>query len=443
VIWDKGVGVILVFLDDEMALFTDLLIVLPVDGAPPEFGEEGMIPVPRLKVEGTPHAAFLGPNGAHALEYVATCIEGRIDALETLVVFLDLLWGDQREGGMNEEGTDLEGLAKFLSGAKLDGGYMPETGPGEETVGVGQRDGVLSELHGVQPVSQVLDLGGGEEEAGFKVLEGANVELHALDAILVQGVVFVHDGVLGEEGLEGAAIEGIGECLMPVWRCEGRGGRGGETSVPFKEDVCVAIVASDHRRDHLTKPQNGNTRWRSTVQPAMAQTVQKRKRPQPDDDNNASSAPPKRSKPSTARKSTGAGPPVASSSRDKHPREQRTPPHNASSNPPQASQMPASSLLSARSAAIVPARSHFARFASTSAAPTSSSESSLSLASCVTLPSLSFLALTPRVEHTGSRNRPGYDDRHQLSDGRGRLALAELCHIGLAGGDRGLPRPPL
>lgn len=81
------------FLDDEMALFFDLLIVLPSDGAPPEFGEEGMIPVPRLEVEGTPYAAFLGPKGAHAFEYVAACIEGRIDALETLVVFLDLLSG--------------------------------------------------------------------------------------------------------------------------------------------------------------------------------------------------------------------------------------------------------------------------------------------------------------------------------------------------------------
>lgn len=101
-VWDEGVGVILVFLDYEMALFTDLLIVLPVDGAPPKFGEEGMIPVPRLKVEGTPHAAFLGPDGTHALEYVATCIEGRIDPLETLVVFLDLLWGDQKDEGTSE-----------------------------------------------------------------------------------------------------------------------------------------------------------------------------------------------------------------------------------------------------------------------------------------------------------------------------------------------------
>lgn len=101
-IWDEGVGVILVFLDDEMALFINLLIVLPMDGAPPEFGEEGMIPVPRLKVQGTPHAAFLGPKGAHALEYVAACIEGRIDALETLVVFLDLLWGDQTGRGTGE-----------------------------------------------------------------------------------------------------------------------------------------------------------------------------------------------------------------------------------------------------------------------------------------------------------------------------------------------------
>ncbi|KAN0097513.1 Histone-fold-containing protein [Tylopilus felleus] len=55
----------------------------------------------------------------------------------------------------------------------------------------------------------------------------------------------------------------------------------------------------------------------------MAQTVQKRKRPQPDDDdaNNTSSTNPKRSKPHTARKSTGGGPPVASSSRDKLPRQ--------------------------------------------------------------------------------------------------------------------------
>lgn len=60
----------------------------------------------------------------------------------------------------------------------------------------------------------------------------------------------------------------------------------------------------------------------------MAQTVQKRKRPQhgPDDDsssNDPPSAPQKRPKPSTARKTTGGRPPVASSSRDKGPREQR------------------------------------------------------------------------------------------------------------------------
>ncbi|KAF8450585.1 histone-fold-containing protein [Boletus edulis BED1] len=56
----------------------------------------------------------------------------------------------------------------------------------------------------------------------------------------------------------------------------------------------------------------------------MAQTVQKRKRPQPGDDDdgrNASSSNTKRSKPNTARKSTGGGPPVASSSRDKLPRQ--------------------------------------------------------------------------------------------------------------------------
>lgn len=96
VIWNKVVGIILVFLDDTMTLFLDLLIVFPVDGAPPEFSEEGMIPVPRLKVEGTPYAAFLGPKGAYALKYVAACVEGRIDALETLIVFLDLLGDDQR-----------------------------------------------------------------------------------------------------------------------------------------------------------------------------------------------------------------------------------------------------------------------------------------------------------------------------------------------------------
>jgi histone H3-like centromeric protein A len=128
----------------------------------------------------------------------------------------------------------------------------------------------------------------------------------------------------------------------------------------------------------------------------MAQTVQKRKRAQPDDDgSNASSAPPKRTK-HTARKSTGSGP-VASSSRGKQPREQRTRSHHASSNPPQANQMPPSSLLSARNAAIVLARSRSARFASTSVARTSSSGSSLSLASYVAAPSLS-----PRAYLTGS-----------------------------------------
>lgn len=67
----------------------------------------------------------------------------------------------------------------------MHGGYVPQTGLCEEAVGVGQRDRVLGELHGVQPVSYVLDLGGGEEETGFKVLEGAHVELGALHAIPV------------------------------------------------------------------------------------------------------------------------------------------------------------------------------------------------------------------------------------------------------------------
>lgn len=97
---------------------------------------------------------------------------------------------------------------------------MSQTGFREETVGVGQRDGVLGELHGVQPVSDVLDLGGGEEEACLKVLESASVELDALYAVPVERVVRVYEGVLSEDGPEGAAIEGIGECLMPALLCE-------------------------------------------------------------------------------------------------------------------------------------------------------------------------------------------------------------------------------
>lgn len=96
VVRDKRVGIIHVLLDDEVTLFLDLLIALPVGDAPPEFGEEGVIPVPRLKVESTPHAAFLGPKGADALEYVTACIEGRVDALEALVVLFDLLSVDQK-----------------------------------------------------------------------------------------------------------------------------------------------------------------------------------------------------------------------------------------------------------------------------------------------------------------------------------------------------------
>ena len=133
-----------------------------------------------------------------------------------------MLRGDQKErGDQRAKKPHPDGLAKVLFGAKVDGGHVPEAGLGEETVGVGQRDGVLCELHGVQPVSDVLDLGGGEEEAGFKVLEGAHVELYALDAILVQGVVRVYEGVVGEDGLEGAAIERIGERLVPVRCSEG------------------------------------------------------------------------------------------------------------------------------------------------------------------------------------------------------------------------------
>ena len=102
----------------------------------------------------------------------------------------------------------------------MDGGYVPETRFCEETIGVGQRDGVLCELHCMQPVPYVLDLGGGEEETSFKVLEGAHVEFYALDAIPVEGVVWMDEGVLGEDGLERVAIEWIRKCLMPARCCE-------------------------------------------------------------------------------------------------------------------------------------------------------------------------------------------------------------------------------
>jgi hypothetical protein len=97
---------------------------------------------------------------------------------------------------------------------------VSETGFGEETIGVGQRDGVLGELHGVQPVPNVLDLCGGEEEACLKVLEGASEELNSLYAVPVERVVGVYEGILCEDGPEGTAIEGIGERLMPALLCE-------------------------------------------------------------------------------------------------------------------------------------------------------------------------------------------------------------------------------
>lgn len=120
---------------------------------------------------------------------------------------------------MNEE-SDLEGLAQVLSSAKVDGRYVPKTRFCEETIGVGQWDGVLSELRCMHPVSYVLDLGRGKEKTGFKVLEGAHVEFCALDAIPVQGVLWVDEGILGEDGLERAAIEWIRESLTPARRCE-------------------------------------------------------------------------------------------------------------------------------------------------------------------------------------------------------------------------------
>ena len=86
-----------------------------------------------------------------------------------------------RDGAWTSEEEHLEGLAQVVSCAKVDGGHVSEARFCEETVGVGQRDGLLSELHCVQPVSYVLDLGRGEEEAGLKVLEGAHVELDALE----------------------------------------------------------------------------------------------------------------------------------------------------------------------------------------------------------------------------------------------------------------------
>ena len=113
----ERVGIIFVFLDDEMALLLDLLTVVPLHGAPPKLSEEGVIPVPRLKVESTPHAAFLRPKCTHALKDVAACVDGRVNALEALVVFLDLLRGGQK-GMRDRRGLTLRPLRRSSRVAK-------------------------------------------------------------------------------------------------------------------------------------------------------------------------------------------------------------------------------------------------------------------------------------------------------------------------------------
>lgn len=153
-------------------------------------------------------------------------------------------------------------------------------------------------------------------------------------------------------------------------------------SVPFKENVGVAIIASNYRRDHR-KRKPTQTRvtppWLrpSKSENALSQTTTTTTRPRPI--LNAKNHPPR----AKAQAALLSRPPPATS----FPVSSLLDPH-ASSNPHQTTRMPTSSLVSARNAAIVPARSHFARFASTSAAQTSSSANSPSLASYVTAPSL-------------------------------------------------------
>ena len=152
----------------------------------------------------------------------------------------------------------------------------------------------------------------------------------------------------------------------------------------------------------------------------MAQTVQKRKRFQQNDgddgdDNNNASVPTKRPQKSTARKSTGGGPPVASSSRDKGP----SPSLHPSSRHLTRSR-PIRCQRTVWSTQETPLPSRHPRTSRNSQVPAQHRPPppQTPILSRRTPPfRVFFLPLTFRVEYTGPRDRIGYDDRHQLSDG--------------------------
>jgi hypothetical protein len=59
---------------------------------------------------------------------------------------------------LSREATHLERLPKFLFSLELNRRDMSQTGLGEETIRVRERNEVFGELHGVQPIPQVFDL---------------------------------------------------------------------------------------------------------------------------------------------------------------------------------------------------------------------------------------------------------------------------------------------
>ena len=126
--------------------------VLPPDRAPPKLRNQLMIHLPPFKIQRAPHPAFIRPRRAHLLKLASQIPQTTSN--RALQAFIILRY-------------DVEGFFEHARGVVHRGRYRAEVGFEEEDVGGGDGEERGREAHRVQPVSDVLDLGGGEEEAGF------------------------------------------------------------------------------------------------------------------------------------------------------------------------------------------------------------------------------------------------------------------------------------
>ena len=117
-----------------------------------------MVTFPGLEVYSTKNSFLLSPESPDAFKQITAVGEGRICAFQSFIILFDILSLTDQKNLNSENYSNLEGISERRSVYVRDRGDILQVLFEQKTVGVGKRDGLLRQLHGMKPISNVIHL---------------------------------------------------------------------------------------------------------------------------------------------------------------------------------------------------------------------------------------------------------------------------------------------